>query len=113
MALRKSLESLVLEGLEPSSKLPPPLGILEEVYEEKIFKKIFLSRLDTSISQKNGAKNQITLTKLPAVPTVQSGGEFFFAFFTSPIIWPSLKAFSKVPPRCTGPQATKEVRRVR
>ena len=28
---------------------------------------------------KNGAKNQISLTKLPAVPTVQSGGGFFLS----------------------------------
>ena len=39
-ALRKLLEFLVLAGLEPIDQLPPLLGILEEVFEEKNFKKV-------------------------------------------------------------------------
>ena len=32
-------------GLEPNGKLPPPLGILEEVFQEKKIQKIFFKRL--------------------------------------------------------------------
>ena len=39
-ALRKLLEFLVLAGLEPIDQLPPLLGILEEVFEDKNFKKV-------------------------------------------------------------------------
>ena len=39
-ALRKLLEFLVLAGLDPIDQLPPLLGILEEVFEEKNFKKV-------------------------------------------------------------------------
>ena len=76
-ALRKLLEFLVLAGLEPIDQLPPLLGILEEVFEEKISKKLFLSHFYASISPKNGAKNQISLTKLPAVPVYSLVGDFF------------------------------------
>ena len=39
------LESLVLAGLEPINQLPPLLGILEEVFEEKKFKKVIFEPL--------------------------------------------------------------------
>ena len=100
-------------GLEPNRKLPQPLGILEEIFQEKKILKIIFKRLRYINFSKKLSKKSDPLDKVACRSTVQTGAEFFLGFFILPIIWPSIGAFFSEAPHCTEPQAMKEVRCLR